>query len=525
MSLRQLLPARRIWLGAVVGAVALFLAYPPAGLYPLVLFAMVPLLQELELQHEEGASGWQAFLAGYWFGVLAQGLVLYWMVVALWHFTPLSLAGYLASIFIVLSPQWGFAAWATARIRRATSLPLWLVFPVAWTATEWISGHYSDLRFPWLGLGTALAGSPVLAQAADLAGARGLTFLVALVNVLLMFPPTARDWSLRRRLPWYLAAAAVVAALAGYGRWRIRNLEPRLVTAARVAVIQPNVGFDEKREGRDDDRIVQQLLDMSRRAVALDSGVQLVAWPEAAVPNYFYSRPDWEALVASLAAELRRPILAGGLDVEFRGERNYDNYNAAFFFDSTGRSGSWPSYRKTYLVPIVERVPFVNPDWFGNLRYFGGFERGRRFPVYIAGAGRGRFGVLICYESAFEDLARRYRRNGADFLLNITNDAWFGRTAAPYQHAAHLVLRAIEVRAGIARAANTGISGFVDPLGRLHDATPLFTEEIRIGAVQTTEVRTLYLRLGDWVGLLSLGGTALSLAWSMRRRGAAASSS
>lgn len=519
--MRRLLPARRVWPGAAIGAVALFLAYPPASLFPLAFVAMFPLLVELERQREEGAGGWQAFVTGYWFGVSAQGLVLYWIVVALWHFTPLSLAGYLASILVVLSPQWGFAAWATVRLRRATPLPLWIVFPLVWTATEWISGHYGDVRFPWLGLGTALASSSYLPQAAELVGARGLTLSVAVVNALLLTAawPDRPGWITRLRPAG--AALSLIGALALFGLWRVRSLEPRLRHATNVAVIQPNVGYDEKRERRDDDQLVEQLLDMTRRAVVADPSVQLIAWPEAAVPNYFYSRPDWEARVAALAVELGRPILAGGLDVEFRDASRYDNFNAAFFFDVPGTGGSWPSYRKTYLVPIVERVPFVNPDWFGNLRYFGGFERGRRFPVYRAPGPGGRFGVLICYESAFEDLARRYRRNGADFLVNITNDAWFGRTAAPYQHASHLVLRAIETRMGAARAANTGISGFVDPLGRVRDATPLFTEEIRSRTVLTTDVRTLYVRLGDWVGLFALAATAAMLLLSFRRRGAA----
>ena len=126
--------------------------------------------------------------------------------------------------------------------------------------------------------------------------------------------------------------------------------------------------------------------------------------------------------------------------------------------------------------------------------------------------------MLICYESAFEDLGRRYRRGGADFLVNITNDSWYGRTAAPYQHAAHLVMRAIETRMGIARSASTGISQFVDPLGYTHLSTPLFTERIVTAAVLTTDARTLYVRLGDWVGMLVLVGTAACLAALYVRR-------
>jgi len=150
-------------------------------------------------------------------------------------------------------------------------------------------------------------------------------------------------------------------------------------------------------------------------------------------------------------------------------------------------------------------VPFVNPRWFASLRWFGGFGVGAPGDVYAVGIGR--FGILICYESAFEDVTRRYRRNGADFVANITNDAWFGNTAAPYQHAAHLVMRAIENRVGIARAANTGISEFVDPLGRVSHATRLGERTMVSGAVRTSNVRTFYTTMGDWVGTLALAGS------------------
>ncbi len=399
-------------------------------------------------------------------------------------------------------------------VRRRTNLPLWAVFPLLWTAVEWAIGHQGEVRFPWLGLGTSLTSLPVLVQWADLAGARGVTLWVVWTNVMVYLALRRRAWRPAA------AAAAVLAAAAAYGVWRERTTVLRPVTV--VAVVQPNLGFEEKRAQRDQDAVVEQLLRLTVRAESLP-GVRLVAWPEGAVDGYFIDHRDWEAWIADTVRRTRVPVLAGGLDVQIHPNGTYDTYNAAFFFDSTGSDTSWPSYRKTYLVPIVERVPFVNPRWFGRMKWFGGFGHGDRFPVYRFEEGRGRvggFGVLICYESAFEDLARRYRRDGADFLVNITNDAWFGRTDAPYQHAAHLVMRAIETRVGIARAANTGISEFVDPLGFTHRRTPLEVERVEADTVYTTAGRTLYVRLGDWVGLLALVGTgALLVAGLIRRRG------
>ncbi len=179
-----------------------------------------------------------------------------------------------------------------------------------------------------------------------------------------------------------------------------------------------------------------------------------------------------------------------------------------------GRSDAQPVYHKNYLVPVTERVPFVDPQWF-NIDFFGAFGRGERRPVYEVGIGR--FGVIICYESIFEDLSREYRRRGADFLVNITNDAWFGRTSAPYQHAAHLVMRAIEHRMGIARAANSGISEFVTPLGRAYRRTPIYVTRHVVDRLVTSDVTTLYTRWGDWVGRACVGLALLLAAYGLAR--------
>ena len=489
-------------------AVLLFVAYPPYNLVIPAFVCLVPLLWRLEDRvdpSESSARAEGAAKLGFWTGLLANGFVLYWIVVALWHFTPLSALGYFATI-VILGAWWSALAWATVWVRRHTGLPLWVVFPLLWTAVEWAIGHQGEGAFPWLGLGTSLTSLPVLVQWADLAGARGVTLGLVWINVMVFLAVRRRTWR-----PAAAAAAALIVA-AAYGVWRERTTLLRPVTV--VAVVQPNLGFREKVASRDQDAVIEQLLRLTARAESLP-GARLVAWPEGATDGYFFDHRQWEAWIGDMVRHTGIPVLAGGLDVQFYANGAYDTYNAAFFFDSTGSDATWPSYRKTYLVPITERVPFVNPRWFGSLKWFGGFGHGDRFPVYRL--AEGRFGVLICYESAFEDLPRRYRRDGADFLLNITNDAWFGLTAGPYQHAAHLVMRAIESRMGIARAANTGISEFVDPLGYTHKRTPLDVQRVEADTVYTTAGRTLYVRLGDWVGLLALVGSGALLAAALVR--------
>jgi len=508
VKLARWLPERRDFLAAAATAVLLFVAYPPFSLVLPAFVALVPFLWELDAQTHGRTDARKTSGAklGFWTGLLTNGLVLYWIVVALWHFTPLSALGYAATI-VILAAWWALVAWLTAWVRRRTGLPLWAVFPLVWTAVEWAIGHQGEIAFPWLGLGTSLTRVPRLVQWADLAGARGVTLWLAWVNVLLMLALRRRAW--RPAVP----VAVTVAAALGYGIWRERTIA--LVPVTTVAVVQPNVGYQEKETRRDDSTLVEQLLRMTAQAESLP-GVRLVAWPEAAVPVFFVDHPSWQTWIADSVRHTRIPVLAGGLDAQWNPAGHWDYWNAAFLFDSAGDDNVFPVYHKKYLVPITERVPFVNPLWF-HLKYFGGFGHGDRFPVYRI--REGGFGVVICYESAFEDLARHYRRDGADFLLNITNDAWFGRTAGPYQHAAHLVMRAIETRMGVARAANTGVSEFVDPLGHTHLRTPLDVERVEADTVYTTGILPLYVRLGDWVAIFALVGTgSLLVAGLVRRR-------
>ena len=387
MTFRDLLPSRRVFLLAAATAVLLFVAYPPASLVLPSFVCLVPFLWWL--QERVSGAGFQVpgadppgtrhpapgtFWTGFWFGSIAHGTVLHWMVVALWHFTPLSGLGYLASVLLALGPLWGLMAVLLDRLERRTSIPLWVSFPLLWTASEWLVGHLGDLRFPWLGLGTSLTRAPLLVQWADLAGARGVTLWLAWANVMVVLALRARSIP-RAARPAGLLALSVLAA-AGYGAWRERTLVLRPATT--VAALQPNVDYEEKRRNRDNDSLVAALLDLTRRA-RRDPAVRLVVWPEAVVPNFFHLRPDWEAAIGAVASELRTPLLVGGLDVVFAPDRSYQYFNSAFYFDTTGSARNEPVYHKRYLVPIVERVPFLNPAWFGDLRFFGGASVGRVF--------------------------------------------------------------------------------------------------------------------------------------------------
>jgi apolipoprotein N-acyltransferase len=510
---------RRVLLLVALGGLALVASYPPFKLPFLSFLAVTPAVL---LVREAAAAGdaRRAFRWGFWYGIVANGLVLYWLVVALWHFTALAALGYVATILILAALQGGMF-WLTVRARvRFPRVPLVLLFPVFWTAMEWSIGHLGDIAFPWLGLGTSLTDARVLVQWADLAGARGITFWLAWCNVAIVQAflgkgeeGRGRGTALARGL--WPVFASIVLALA-YGLWRERTLSLRDV--GTIGLVQPNEGFREKWEPAHADSVMAKALALTRRLVA-ESKPDLIVWPESAVPGYLVQQPRWDEAISGFVRETHTPLVTGAVHVEFAADRAYTTFNAAFYYDTSGNWRRWPVYEKHYLVPVVERVPFVPVAWFRKVpwlnRWSGGFGRGRDLPLYPSAVGR--FGIIICYESIFPDMARGYRRAGADFLVNVTNDAWYGRTAGPYQHAAHVVMRAIETRMGIARAANSGITELVDPLGRAHLETRLETDTVVAGKLQTSDVIPLFVRLGDWVGLLvvlTTLGFGASLAYS-----------
>ncbi|MEP7088356.1 MAG: apolipoprotein N-acyltransferase, partial [Gemmatimonadota bacterium] len=298
-----------------------------------------------------------------------------------------------------------------------------------------------------------------------------------------------------------------------YGSWRMRTTE--LVPVAPIAIVQPNIPQEDKWQAENQGRIQGILDDITMKRIA-QHDAKLILWPEASLPGFISDHPEWSSAMRRMAAMSHTPILFGTLDLVWHGPGDYDYYNAAMLVDSAGVLNAQEPYRKSYLVPIVERVPFVNPRWFKKLKYFGGYGRGQNTKPFTLSFGK--VGVLICYESIFPQRSREFRREGASIIVNITNDAWFGHSLAPYQHEAHMALRAIENRVGIVRAANTGISGYIDPLGRISGETQLDVADSRVYNAQTTSVTTLYVRIGDWIGTLALALTIAGLIWARMRR-------
>jgi apolipoprotein N-acyltransferase len=290
-----------------------------------------------------------------------------------------------------------------------------------------------------------------------------------------------------------------------------------------VAVVQPNIPEHIKLDpvaGLD-----STYASLVRLLPNLGTGLQdLVVLPEVVLRIFPEAEihEGWVEPLRAWSAFAASAFLIGGLGYEGELEAGrFTPYNSAFVVDSMG-VWDW-RYDKRYLVPFVERVPMVPPEWFGGFQYFGGFGVGEGWPLaHVNGTD---YGVLICYESSYPEGSRQFRLAGADVLLNITNDAWYGReplyarTTALWQHPAHMVMRAIENRVGVARSANTGISMFIDPVGRVYNATNLFEPDIRSDVVLTTDVLTLFTRFGDLTGK-GAAAAALILVLASYRLGA-----
>jgi apolipoprotein N-acyltransferase len=512
-----------------VSGILLTLSFPPFHLLVPPFVALVPYLVFVAGAPDDSEGSTSVRRATFWMGIVYFGTLLYWLFAALVFYTWLALLGYIITI-VILSGILALGGWGIHLMRRRHAVPFWISLPVFWTAAEWGHAHLGDVAFPWLGLGHSLTGYPALVGFAELTGVRGVAVWLAAINGL-----AAEWWLAGLKARWQLRALALALTLAvpvGYSLLRWSTLETR--PAARVLVVQPNIPEDLKLE-RDvaSDTSRAAIESLMRSALADGPDLDLIVWPETAIP-YFYNRePEFIALAVRTAQSSQAGLLTGVLDYELFEDETWEYYNAALFLDPQGQPGGF--YHKHYLVPVVERVPFIPIAWVRALRrkaeeggvpligeflrWFGGFGRGVEEPLFRVDGSS--FGVLICYESIFPGLSRTYRQGGADFLVNITNDAWFGRerpwwsrTAALYQHPAHMVMRAIENRVGVARSGNTGISLFVDPRGRVHQTTRLFTPDARIATVETTDGLTLYSRLGDWPGTLAILAAVLLMGWT-----------
>ena len=487
---------RSDWILIAAAASLLTLAYPPFTLVVPAFVCLIPAAL-LILRGARDANAWRLHLhQGFWYGTVTHGALLYWLAVALWEYGRSTIVLYLVAAVMFGGVSAVMFA-VVGRIARHSPNRLLVALPAGVVLLEWLAARVGPIGFPWHQLALTVTALPVLVQTADLAGAGGLGFIVATINVSL-----AMAWWTRHQQRVALAhvevAATVLFLVALYGLHRLNTLP--LEPGAIVAVVQPNVTVHEKWTPSGQDAIVERTVRLAEQAIA-DAHPEFIAWPETALPDALRSHPGWTARVTQLARRSRSTILTGGVDLESSVDGPPRRYNAAFAFHATAGATVPVVHRKQKLIPMIEWVPGGALDL--SRTGFGGFTPGHA--IHVADSPIGRYGTLLCYELTFADMSRTLRRAGAEVLVTLSNDAWFGRTAAPHQHFAHATLRAVENRVTVVRAANTGVSGIVDPLGRVVTRTEPFVATYAAGRVQHSAVVPLAMRIGGMVGPVALG--------------------
>lgn len=476
--------------------------------------ALVPLLLAVRDSSPRGA-----FLLAFLSAFIFYGGSLFWLYRAIHGFGGIAVGiavAVMCLLFVILAAFAGLALYV-ARLMETRWRGEFLIWvPVAWTAAEFARNVLPFGGFPWSNVAMALGQQLPFVQIADIVGVFGVIFLVVWVNAFLAEGVARlRGETVRLLLPKAVLTVLLVGAVVGYGLWRTGTVDRQIAAAPslRVALVQSNISQEEKWRA---DR-AQANLDRYRRATAeLADAADLIVWPEAAFP--------WPMPTEAVSVE---PLLLG-LD-EGGGETPFvllgaiterpdgDDHNSAVLFDAGGRVRGL--YHKEHLVPFGEYVPMQQVLFFARKltepvgRFLPGHDQA---PLAV---GAARLGVLVCYEDIFPEIARRQARAGATLFVNITNDAWYGRSSAPYQHAALSAMRAIEERRFLVRATQTGLTAVIDPVGRLLMTAPLFEEALLVSKAGLLEELSPYARSGDWFAWACVAYIIIGIVFVVVRRG------
>jgi apolipoprotein N-acyltransferase len=520
---------------AAASGILLALSFPRYGHPAVAWIALVPLLVALSLEsripNPKSRPLRHAFVLGLLTGVVFFTGTLYWITLVMAVYGGLQTwVALLINAALILYQAFFFAVFAVVlrRITIAYGRTALLAAPLIWATIELGRTHVMS-GFPWVLLGYSQTTVLPIAQLASVFGVYGVSMLVAAVSAALALavsdglenaagrrhgPPEGGRYARWTRT--YAPLAIVLAIVMAVGVWGSRRAASAEWTRAgnpiRVGLIQGNVLQDQKWDASRASAIFSDYLTKSRQAIA--QGAAFVLWPESAAPFLFNEDVPAAERIRALAREARVSILVGSDEVEWRagdrGGRVPDKFfNSAFLVRADGSTAG--VYRKMHLVPFGEYVPLQNLLFFAAplTEQVGTFAPGIN-PELLPVDGH-PVSVAICYEVVYPDLVRRFVAGGSEMLTTITNDAWFGPTSAPYQHFEQASMRAIEEGRYLVRSANTGISGIVDPYGRVLAKTDIFQPAVLVGEARFLKTSTFYARHGDVLPYGSAIATALLL--------------
>jgi len=495
----------------VVASAALHaLALPPWDAWPLVWVALVPLFLALR-----GATVRGGCAIGFAWGVAAIWAIAYWVppAIAAYYDQPLwagLLLAMLSAIVVLGLPMAVYGAWAAAVLPRCSPTGRCLAAAAMWVAVELVRAR-APFGNPWLLFGYALLPYPALSQAADVGGVFLLSFACVLANAAIaeLVGALAAGGAARTAAWWPTASAAAVLAVAAlHGRARLATADAPHGDPVAVSVVQANVDpsahWRTEDYGRDLDRYL-------RLSGAASGHPRLLVWPESALTFFVDREPAYRSAIAeTLRAALDGDLLTGGPHAVESAGRPASYFNSAFHLGPDGEVRA--RYDKERLLPFGEYFPWPSLDFlrrrFGHVREFTpGVE------THPLETPAGKLGVAICFEAILPGVVRDRVREGAEVLVNLSNDAWLGAGAGPAQHFAMARLRAIEHHRWLVRAAPTGISAFVDPAGRIVRQTRPQAEAVLDGTVSPSRDTTFYGEHGDlfaWGCVAAAGAATLA---------------
>lgn len=490
---------------ALVSGALLTLSFPRYGHPAVAWIALVPLLVALDKKAPK-----RAFLLGLAAGVVYFAGTLYWTGTVIRTFGGIPLPAAILGVILLAFYQGFypalFALLSNRLIVRGGRAGM-LLTPAAWVATEYLRGTLLG-GFPWVLLGDSQVTVLPIAQLASVLGVYGVSGLVAFVSASLAYASLTTG---RRRVAVVASAAIVLLAVGLWGTLRIADGSlTRAGTPLRIGLIQGNIAQEDKWRATEARRIFTTYVSMTRDAVK--RGAEYVVWPESATPFLFERDAGGQAALRALAREVNVPILFGS-DQEIAGPQP-ELYNSAFLVGPDGKTAA--VYRKIHLVPWGEFIPLKEWLFFVSplVDSFTDFSPGTEMVMLPVGSHP--TSTAICYEVVYPSLVREAVLGGSELLTTITNDAWYGHSSAPYQHFALASMRAIEQGRYLARAANTGISGVVDPYGRVVRQSGIFEQAALVEEVRFLTVRTIYSRIGDLIAYISMFIVVMGLVFLRR---------
>ncbi|MBF0490347.1 MAG: apolipoprotein N-acyltransferase [Candidatus Omnitrophica bacterium] len=484
----------------LLSAFLLILAFPKPQLWPLAWVALVPFLLAID-SRRFCSAGFLGLLFGFLFFFLNIGWLIYVTVPG----------AIVLSLYLAFYPA--LFALGVVYFKYLPLIPRVFILSALWAVLEFLRANLFT-GFGWLTLGHSQYQNLLLIQIADIVGVYGISFLMMAVNILtfeIIRFVIAREHGDRSNLDEiasqrtlamtqlkniYITSAIITTLLVvslAYGVWAFT--QSKFSSTVQVGVIQPNIAQAIKWDERYMPAIMKQNLRLTDQVA--QTKLDVILWPETALPGVVGEEPGYLEQIQLKALDLKTPIVMGAIDIQ-----NDHYYNSAFLIGSEGKIKG--RYKKIHLVPFGEFLP-LRPvlGWLNKYIGLEDFTSGTEYTLFPAGVLEHKFGVLICFEDTINDLWRNFVNSGAGFLMNMTNDAWFMDTKEPFLHLQTAVLECVMNKRSLVRAANTGVSGFIDPLGRImnlaedKNGKKTFVEAVSSASIPVNDRITFYTKYAD----------------------------